>query len=254
MTNTVLIKRSGTANAVPLAGNLVAGELAINYADGKLYFLGAGNAVTQIAGNSTMSYTGNVTSGNLLTGGIVSATGNITGGNLLTAGTANIATLEVTSLANVKSTTAATSTTTGSIKTAGGVGIAGNAYVGGALVATTKSFAIQHPDKADYILYHGCLEGPEHAVYTRGRCDKDTIVLPDYWKNLVDADSTTVHLTPVGKCNTVKAVEVLADRVRIQGDPVVDCFYIIHARRKDVLPLTIEVPGSVNELYRDRNK
>jgi hypothetical protein len=86
MANTVLIKRSGTANAVPLAGNLVAGELAINYADGKLYFLGSGNAVTQIAGNSTMSYTGNVTSGNLLTGGIVSATANITGGNVLTGG------------------------------------------------------------------------------------------------------------------------------------------------------------------------
>lgn len=79
MTNTVLIKRSSVPNAVPLAGNLVAGELAINYSDGALYFLGASNVVTQIAGNSSMSFSGNVTAGNILTGGVVSATGNITG-------------------------------------------------------------------------------------------------------------------------------------------------------------------------------
>ena len=88
MPNTVLIKKSAVPGAVPLAGNLVAGELAINYADGKLYFLGAGNVVTQIAGNSSMTFSGNVTAGNILTSGLVSATGNITGGNIVTSGSA----------------------------------------------------------------------------------------------------------------------------------------------------------------------
>ena len=135
-----------------------------------------------------------------------------------------------------------------------GANITGNTYVGGALVATTKSFAIQHPSKPEIILYHGCLEGPEHAVYTRGRCTSDTIVLPDYWKNLVDPESITVHLTAIGDCDQAKVIKITSNVIKIQGTPAVDCFYIIHARRKDVPPLTIEVPGSVNELYRDRNK
>jgi len=79
MTNTVLIKRSSTANAVPVAGNLVAGELAINFTDGNLFYKNAGNVVTVIASNQFSSVTGNVTGGNILTGGVISAVGNITG-------------------------------------------------------------------------------------------------------------------------------------------------------------------------------
>lgn len=135
-----------------------------------------------------------------------------------------------------------------------GANITGNTYVGGALVATTKSFAIQHPTKPEIILYHGCLEGPEHAVYTRGRAISNTILLPDYWRNLVDVESITVHLTSIGDCNNVKVLKITPGYVTIQGSPEVDCFYIIHARRKDVPPLTIEVPGSINELYRDKDK
>ena len=210
-------------------------------------------AATTVSITGATVGTGNITGGNILTAGLISATGNVTGGNITTAGIANVATLEVTALANVKATTAATSTTTGAIRTAGGLGVAGNAYVGGALVATTKSFAIQHPDKLDKILFHGCLEGPEHAVYTRGRCTTDTIVLPDYWKNLVDSDSITVHLTPVNQCDTAKVVAVTQSHIVIQGQPTVDCFYIIHARRKDVPALDIEVSGSIQDLYRDRN-
>ncbi len=202
---------------------------------------------------TTSSVSGNANVGNLGATGLITATGNITGGNITTVGTANVATLEVTTLANVKSTTAATSPTTGSLKTAGGLGVSGNAHIGGALVATTKSFAIQHPDKKEIILYHGCLEGPEHAIYTRGRCNNETIVLPDYWKNLVDTESITVHLTPIGECEQVKVKNIMSNIVTIQGAPVVDCFYIIHARRKDVPPLTLEVPGLVEDLYRDRN-
>jgi len=41
---------STTASAVPLAANLVAGELAINTADGKLYYKSSGGVVTLLAG------------------------------------------------------------------------------------------------------------------------------------------------------------------------------------------------------------
>ena len=86
MTNTVLIKRSSVANAVPVAGDLQSGELAINYTDGNLFYKNSSDAVTVIASNKFVSVTGNVTGGNLLTGGLISATGNITGSNINTNG------------------------------------------------------------------------------------------------------------------------------------------------------------------------
>ena len=49
---------------------------------------------------TTLNVTGNVTGGNLLTGGLVSSTGNITGGNLVTLGLANVASASVTGNVN----------------------------------------------------------------------------------------------------------------------------------------------------------
>ena len=48
MANTILLKRNSTANAAPTAGQLAAGELAINTADGKLFAKNAANAVVNL--------------------------------------------------------------------------------------------------------------------------------------------------------------------------------------------------------------
>jgi len=48
---------STTASTVPTAGNLVAGELAINTADGKLYFKNSSNVVTLLASSAAASLT-----------------------------------------------------------------------------------------------------------------------------------------------------------------------------------------------------
>ena len=85
MTNTVLIKRSATANTVPTAGQLANGEIAINYADGNLFFKDSGGSVQTLASKKFVSVTGNITGGNVETG-IVSATGNVIAGNLNAAG------------------------------------------------------------------------------------------------------------------------------------------------------------------------
>ncbi len=45
MANIVKLKRSGTANAVPTANSLQHGELAINYADGILFYKDASNTI-----------------------------------------------------------------------------------------------------------------------------------------------------------------------------------------------------------------
>ena len=111
MANTILLKRSTVANAVPTAGNLTSGELALNTADGKLYFKNTSNVVTLLAtagavatstkifngtseanigtangnANITIAGTSNVavfsTAGQYITG-LLSVTGNITGGNI----------------------------------------------------------------------------------------------------------------------------------------------------------------------------
>jgi len=86
MPNIILIKSSATANSVPLAANLVVGELAINYTDGNLFYRNNTGMVTLLASNKTMSVTGNITGGNLLTSGLISATGNITGANIKATG------------------------------------------------------------------------------------------------------------------------------------------------------------------------
>jgi hypothetical protein len=142
----------------------------------------------------------------------------------------------------INATTTSTSTTTGALVVKGGVGIAG------ALNATTKSFIIDHPTKPDMKLRYGSLEGPEFGVYVRGRLtDNNTIKLPDYWTGLVDPNSITVQLTPIGKHQNL-FVENIADNKVVIGNgnllsKTINCFYIVFAERKDVDKLEAEVPS-----------
>lgn len=55
MANTILHKRSSTASAVPSAGSLTAGELAINTADGKLFTKKSNGTVVEIGGGGGVS-------------------------------------------------------------------------------------------------------------------------------------------------------------------------------------------------------
>lgn len=78
MTNTIKLKRSSTPGSTPAAGSLDYGELALNYQDGNLFFKNAANSVTVIASTSTLSLSGNVTAGNVISLGIISSTGTVT--------------------------------------------------------------------------------------------------------------------------------------------------------------------------------
>lgn len=96
MSNKITIKRSSVPAKVPTAADLDYGEIAINYADGNLFFKDSLNVVTTIASTQFVSVTGNITGGNVNTSGqiqvgqTVSAVGNIAGsyfignGSLLT--------------------------------------------------------------------------------------------------------------------------------------------------------------------------
>lgn len=112
----------------------------------------------------------------------------------------------------------------------------------GHLAATTKSFEIDHPTKEGKKLIHGSLEGPEHGVYVRGELkDDNIIVLPDYWKGLVDEKSITVQLTAIGRPCIHYVDEIIDYEVYVDCDNgLPHCYYFIQGERKDINKLQIE--------------
>ena len=118
-----------------------------------------------------------------------------------------------------------------------------------------KLFDIKHPTKEGYRLAHACVEGPEVAVYTRGRvCNgKNVIDLPDYWDGLVDYEKITVQLTSIGSHQNVivKRISPIERKVYLQaqGGMPVDAFYHIMAQRKDVPSLVVEYEGKTPADY-----
>jgi len=110
--------------------------------------------------------------------------------------------------------------------------------------AQVKAFNIPHPIKEGKRLWHGCLEGPEYAVYVRGRLtDDDSIILPDYWSGLVHEDTITVQLTAIGKPQELYVREIKNNRVRVAAKTRgthLNYFYFIQAERKDVEKMVVE--------------
>ena len=99
-----------------------------------------------------------------------------------------------------------------------------------------KGFDIKHPTKENHRLRYVCLEGPEGGVYHRGILkDSEFIELPDYWKDLVDTKTITVHLTPIGTYQylyyTVAKNRII---VKNHSNLPTHCSYIVYGERKMV--------------------
>jgi hypothetical protein len=134
------------------------------------------------------------------------------------------------------------------ITSAGNVGIgvstdpSSKLHVNGELTASTKTFDIEHPTQSGKRLIHGCFEGPEHGVYFRGKTQNSGIQAPEYWSGLVDMDSMTVDVTPIGANQSI-----YVDRIEDNGDVYVGAntevplnyFYIVYGERKDIDPLVV---------------
>ena len=122
---------------------------------------------------------------------------------------------------------------------------AGFATWSSSIVATSKLFDIKHPSKRNHRLAHASLEGPEIGVYCRGVLkDSQIIDLPDYWKDLVDSNTITVHLTPIENYQYLHYT--LAENkivVRNFSNTSIHCSYIVYGERKDVDRLTVEYQG-----------
>ena len=99
---------------------------------------------------------------------------------------------------------------------------------------------------------HICLEGPESAVYYRGRLkNQKKIVLPKYWKDLVDIDSITVQLQSIGVHQDIIVKRWDDENIFLQsqGALPINCFFHVYAERKDVEKLTPEYEGTSVDDY-----
>ena len=140
----------------------------------------------------------------------------------------------------------------GSINITGTV-TASEVTAGGITLTSRKAFDIPHPTKKGHRLRHICLEGPESGVYCRGRLTgKNVIELPEYWRGLVDAETITVTLTQIKTSQDliVDGIE-WGTRVKVRSGngTDIDCFYLVHAERKDGEKLIVEYEGNSIEDY-----
>lgn len=147
---------------------------------------------------------------------------------------------------SLTNTTESSSTATGALIVSGGIGVAKNLYVGQTLYATAKSFLIPHPTKPGKKLRYGSLEGPENGVYVRGKLKGTNVIeLPEYWTKLVDPDSITVQLTPIGNHQKLYVKDIRNNKVYIANDGLfageINCFYYVLAERRDVEKLEVEI-------------
>jgi len=139
-----------------------------------------------------------------------------------------------------------TTTPNARLTVSGSTNITGSLDVTGAFTAQTKSFKIQHQTQLGKSLVYGVLEGAEHAVYARGKLIGGSVItLPDEWTWLVDQTSITVHLTPIGSHQKLYVDSIGNNQIVVKNSSLfgstVDCYYLVHATRKDVPPLTTVV-------------
>ena len=116
-----------------------------------------------------------------------------------------------------------------------------------------KGFDIKHPNKKGHRLRHICVEGPEAAVYVRGTLKNSNIIeLPEYWKGLIDPESISITLTPIGSYQElyIKNIE-WGQKVTVMNSTSgsIHCFYSIWASRIDGEPLVVEYEGEDPSSY-----
>jgi hypothetical protein len=130
MPNTVIaIRSSATPAGTPSLGVLANGELAINYADGILYYKTAANTLGTIGGGGTPG--GLTTEVQFNDAGSFGGNANFTFNKTiatLNVSNINVSTNLITNTFFVNGTIASTSNTTGALRVAGGLGVAGNLH------------------------------------------------------------------------------------------------------------------------------
>ena len=146
----ILLYRSSTAAAAPSTANLNAGELAINYNDGKLFYKdNAGTPAIQLIGarlgtNTTTGATVATALGSELnkTGGLVSQSGTLAASALLLGGGSGVAITSTTTGTGVVTAVGNAVNTTGGLVTQSGTLTANNILLGGGASTAISSSSL----------------------------------------------------------------------------------------------------------------
>ena len=131
---------------------------------------------------------------------------------------------------------------------------------GGHVLSNKKNlpFDMPHPNRKGWRLRHVCIEGPEIAVYCRGKIGEDGIInLPSFWEGLVDTDDITINLTPHGNWQELYVKEIVDGKQivvvnNITGGKVNADYHIIGRRLDD--DLIVEYEGETHEDYPGGNE
>ncbi len=127
-----------------------------------------------------------------------------------------------------------------------------------AIAVSKKPFDILHPTKNGHRLRYVSLEGPSAEVYIRGVLrDNNIIELPDYWKGLVDSETITANLTPIGHYQELFYDQVeLGSTIKVTNSSggSINCSYTVYAERKDTSKNIPEYKGLTPDDYPGDNK
>lgn len=131
---------------------------------------------------------------------------------------------------------------------------------GGSHVLSNKKnlpFDMPHPTKEGWRLRHVCIEGPEIAVYCRGKVPSDGIIhLPTFWEGLVNIEDISINLTPIGCWQELFVKEIRWGKqvivINNAGGPINADYHIIARRLDD--DLVVEYEGQSHEDYPGGNE
>ena len=117
-----------------------------------------------------------------------------------------------------------------------------------------KPFDIPHPSKLEtHRLRYISLEGPEIAVYFRGKLENTNVIeLPEYWKDLIHPESISVNLTPYGTYQELYVEKIILGQqiiVRNRESELTNCYFTVYAERKDMEKLIVEYEGTSAKDY-----
>ena len=111
----------------------------------------------------------------------------------------------------------------------------GNFPIMNGFATGNKPFDLPHWKERGKRIRHVCVEGPEAGIYIRGRLkDSNVIELPEYWDGLVDYDSISVQLQPIGeRHHHINVIEIDKEKVVVKeaDDKPIDCFYHVWVAR-----------------------
>ncbi len=121
-----------------------------------------------------------------------------------------------------------------------------------------KPFDIPHPTKEGWRLRHVCIEGPSADVYVRGRLNNSNVIeLPEYWRRLVDPETITVNLTPVGSHQELYVDKIeWGTKILIKNNcsSAINCYYTVYGERADTDKNIPEYEGTYNDYPGDNNQ